>query len=163
MQAFLAAKQEKVFMTIPTFRWLSVTVFYSLLILSACTPDVSDDAIPQVPFDDIVLELTLPANNALKTNGGFKYVAGGVRGIIVYRISEGDYVAFERNCSYHPNDACATVNVDASGLFMIDPCCSSTFNFPDGEANGGPAIRELNQYAAVLNGTTLTITSTVIN
>jgi nitrite reductase/ring-hydroxylating ferredoxin subunit len=163
MPAFLAVKQEKVFMTIPMYKSLLVIFFISLLTFAGCTPDLSDDAIPQVPFDDIVLELTLPANNALKTNTGFKYVSGGVRGIIVYRINEGNYVAFERNCSYHPNDACATVNVDVSGLYMTDPCCSSTFNFPNGDANGGPAIRPLNEYRTNLNGTTLTITDDVVN
>jgi hypothetical protein len=138
-------------------------IVFSLLLLPGCTPDLSDDAIPQVPFDDIVLELTLPSNNALKTNGGYKYLSGGVRGIIVYRVSETRYVAFERNCSYKPNEACANVNVDASGLFMVDQCCSSTFSFPNGDANNGPATRELNQYATDLEGTTLTISSAVVN
>lgn len=145
------------------FKPLQVVSFLLLLTLAGCTPDVSDDAIPRVSFPDINIELTLPAYNSLKTNGGYKYISGGVRGIIVYRITDGNYVAFERNCSYHPNDACATVNVDGSTLFMVDPCCQSTFSFPNGQPTGGPAIRDLNQYSTSVSGTTLTITDDVIN
>ena len=146
-------------MIIRTLKSLFAIVLISSL--SGCTPDISDDAIPQIPFDDIVLELTLPSNQPLATNGGTIYIGGGVRGILVYRENESRYIAFERNCSYHPNDACATVNVDQTKLFMVDPCCQSRFRFPDGTPTDGPAIRPLNRYVTDLDGTTLTIRSTV--
>ncbi|RAV99760.1 Rieske (2Fe-2S) protein [Pseudochryseolinea flava] len=144
-------------------RTLNTLFAISIIVtLAGCSPDLSDDVIPQQPFDDIVLELTLPSYAALQTNGGTLYLQdGGVRGIIVYRQNESTYIAFERNCSYRPNEACATVNVDATKLFMVDPCCQSRFRFPDGEPTDGPAIRQLNRYAADLDGTTLTIRSSV--
>ena len=146
-------------MTIKTSKfWL---ILFGLL---GCTRDLSDDPIPIIPFVDVVINLSLPEYLALQTNGGSKELsAGGVRGIIVYRINASSYIAYERNCSYRPNEACATVNVHSSGLFMIDPCCSSNFSFTDGTPTGGPAWRPLQRYRTQLSGTTLTISDEIID
>ncbi|HRG79740.1 MAG TPA: hypothetical protein PL167_09015 [Cyclobacteriaceae bacterium] len=138
--------------------------FLVLLSLVGCTRDLSDDPIPMIPFVDVVINLNLPEYLSLRTNGGNKELStGGVRGLIIYRVSASSYIAYERNCSYHPNEACATVNVHSSGFFMIDPCCSSNFSFTDGTPTGGPAWRPLQRYRTQLNGTTLTISDEIIN
>lgn len=135
-----------------------------LLTLVACSRDLSDDPIPVIFFADVVIELGLPAYNTLKTDGGFKELnTGGVRGIILYRVNSSTYFAYERNCSFRPNEACATVNVHSSGLFMTDPCCNSSFNFSDGNPTGGPAWRSLQRYRTQLSGSTLTISDEIIN
>jgi Rieske Fe-S protein len=130
---------------------------------SSCSPDLSDDQIPYQPFPDIVLNLNLPDNIALKSKGISKEIDGGVRGIIVYCQDLGVYYAYERNCSYHPNEACATVNIDNSKLFMFDPCCGSTFDFATGNPTGGIAWRPLVQYKTAFNGVDLIISDEVIN
>ena len=133
-----------------------------ILILSglSCKPDLVDDPIPYVHFSDVVINLTLPAYVALLTDGGFVYInSGGVKGIILYRKNNTSYLAFERNCTFQPNDACATV--DAEVFRMKDSCCGSTFDY-NGQPNGGPAWRPLQQYQTILSGSTLTITDTVI-
>ncbi|HPW64414.1 MAG TPA: hypothetical protein PLJ13_19140 [Cyclobacteriaceae bacterium] len=138
--------------------------FLILLSLVGCTRDLSDDPIPMIPFVDVVINLNLPEYLSLRTDGGNKELStGGVRGLIIYRVSASSYIAYERNCSYHPNEACATVNVHSSGFFMIDPCCSSNFSFTDGTPTGGPAWRPLQRYRTQLNGTTLTISDEIIN
>lgn len=138
--------------------------FLILLSLVGCTRDLSDDPIPIIPFVDVVINLNLPEYLSLRTDGGNKELStGGVRGLIIYRVSATSYIAYERNCSYHPNEACATVNVHSSGFFMIDPCCSSNFSFTDGTPTGGPAWRPLQRYRTQLNGTTLTISDEIIN
>jgi hypothetical protein len=130
----------------------------------SCEPNLVDDPIPLVAFNDIVLDLNFPENNALRNVGGFRALAtGGVRGIIVYRAGANQFLAFERNCSYRPNDACATVNVHVSGLFMTDPCCNSSFDFSNGSPTGGPAWRPLLQYRISQIGSVLTITDEPIN
>jgi hypothetical protein len=140
------------------------TFWLILVSLLGCTPDLADDPIPIIPFADVVINLSLPEYLSLQTNGGNKELStGGVRGIIVYRINASSYIAYERNCSYHPNGACATVNVHSSGLFMIDPCCSSNFSFTDGTPTGGPAWRPLQRYRTQLSGTTLTISDEIID
>jgi nitrite reductase/ring-hydroxylating ferredoxin subunit len=129
----------------------------------ACSPDYSDDNIPPVNFPDIVIPLNLPAYSSLMSKGGFKEIGGGVRGIIVYCEEVGKYYAYERNCSYQPNDACATVNIDASRLFMIDPCCGSSFDFSTGRPIGGVAWRPLRKYETILTGSELTVTELVVD
>ncbi|MDL5045559.1 hypothetical protein QQ054_05835 [Oscillatoria amoena NRMC-F 0135] len=127
-----------------------------------CSPDLSDDPIPPATFANIFINLSLPENLLLNTDGASKYFSGGVRGLIVHRVSASTYRAFERNCSYQPNNACATVGVHVSTLFMEDSCCGSTFNF-NGDPADGPAWRPLRQYLTILNGNELTVTDEVIN
>lgn len=130
---------------------------------NSCSPDLSDDPIPYTPFDDIVLNLSLPSNIKINTNGGFMETkTGGVRGLIIYRENATNYKAFEKNCSYHPNEAAATVSVDASTLYMIDHSCGSVFRFPDGEPGGGIAWRPLRQYVTFLDGNELIVTDEIV-
>jgi hypothetical protein len=132
-----------------------------LLLLISCDPDLVDDPIPFQPFADI--NIALPNYPNLFSDGGHVLVNdGGVRGIILYRKNSTTYLAFERNCSYRPNDACATVEVHSSSLFMQDACCNSSFDF-DGKPTGGPAWRPLQQYQTSLAGSTLTITDQLVN
>ncbi len=138
-------------------------VLVLIVFISACSPQRSDDPVPFFPFLDIVINLNFPEFISLRSDGGYVQVNGGVRGIIVYRANSSTYLAYERNCSFRPNEACATVNIHTSGLFMIDPCCNSNFNFSDGNPSGGPAWRPLAQYRTQLSGLTLTISSEVIN
>lgn len=147
-----------------------ITRISKVLLLSfflfSCDPNLVDDPIPLVNFDEIVINLSFPAFIGLNREGGYKDISdlgGGVRGIILYRISSTAFVAYEKNCSYTPNEACATVEAHSSGLFMIDPCCTSTFNFSDGLPTGGPAWRPLRQYRTQLTGNVLTITDEIIN
>lgn len=134
------------------------------LLALACQPDLSDDPIPVVPFPDFVVSLSAPEYQPLQVNGGHKEINSiGVRGVIVYRVDASTYKVFERNCSYRPNEACATVNVHSSLLYMVDPCCNSSFSFPDGMPSGGLATRPLRQYAVTLAGGQLTITDEIIN
>jgi hypothetical protein len=147
-----------------------ITQISKVLLLSfflfSCDPNLVDDPIPIVNFDDLVINLSFPDYIELNREGGYKDVSdlgGGVRGIVLYRISSTAFVAYEKNCSYTPNEACATVEVHSSGLFMIDPCCASSFNFSDGLPTGGPAWRPLRQYRTQFNGNVLTITDEIIN
>jgi hypothetical protein len=88
--------------------------------------------------------------------------AGGVRGIIIYRVNANSFNAYERNCSYHPNEAGSTVDIDPSNLFFKDFSCGSTFKLEDGSPFGGPAWRPLRRYRTDVNGSVLTITSEVV-
>ncbi len=139
------------------FAWLLALCF-------ACQPNLGDDPIPIVNFPDFVINLTAPEYQPLTINGGYKEINSiGVRGVIVYRVDASTFHAYERNCTFHPNDACATVNVHSSLLYLVDPCCNSTFSFSSGQPTSGVATRPLRQYAADLSGLQLTITSEIIN
>lgn len=133
-------------------------------LLAACEPQLVDDPIPFASFPTETINLFLPEYSLLRTDRGYKELNSiGVRGVIVYRVSASEFRAYERNCSFQPNEACATVNVHASGLYLNDPCCGSSFSFDEGVPNGGPAWRPLRQYRTQLSGSTLTISDEVIN
>lgn len=132
------------------------------LMMAGCTPELSDDAIPWLPFDVININLNLPEYIRLKTDGGSMEIEGGVRGIILYRQNASGYFAYEKNCSFQPNDACATVEVHSSTLYIHCPCCSSTFDFSTGLPTGGAAWRPLRRYETSLNGSLLVITDQIV-
>jgi hypothetical protein len=143
-----------------------IAFFFLLVVMmqaSSCKPDLTDDAIPYFAFGNIYINLNLPQYTRLKSDGGFyEYDDGGVKGLIIYRENAFTYHVYERNCSYRPNDACATVNVDVSTLFMVDPCCTSRFDFVNGNPTSGVAWRPLRKYFCVVNGTDLTITDEIL-
>jgi nitrite reductase/ring-hydroxylating ferredoxin subunit len=130
--------------------------------MASCGSDLSDDPITLASFPDIILDLNFPENAVLRNSGGSRIINGGVRGIIVYRENASTFHAFERNCSFQPGDACATVDVHSSGLFMTDACCNSSFSFPNGNPSGGPAWRPLRRYQAQLTGNSVIISDNSI-
>lgn len=137
-----------------------------VVVLAACDPQPTDDPIPMTTFPDQVCNLAFPVYSSLRLDGGYKEMNNiGLRGVVVYRVNETTYRAYERNCSYHPNAAGSTVDVHSSGLYLVDSSCGSTFNFGDGQPTGGPAWRPLRQYQTLLSAgnNVLTITSEVIN
>ena len=108
--------------------------------------------VPWVPFEDIYLDLNLPENQALRMDGGYRDdLNGGVRGLILYRVSATDYKCYEMNCTWDSMNATSNVSVDGSGLFMICNGCNSTFAFENGVPLGGIAPYALQQYRTYLD------------
>ncbi len=136
---------------------LVIGTYLLLAGFSGCDPDQPVYQIPQVYVEETI-NLDNFEYNDLKMIGGYVYIEGGVRGIIVYRESTDRYVAFERNCPYQPLDDCARVKVDESTLFLIDTCCNSTFSW-DGTPTGGPAELPLLEYPTYVHQNYLTITN----
>lgn len=133
------------------------------LVFAQCKPDDSDDAIPYTPFEPVVVDMSLPKYFGLQTDKSAVALSeGGVRGIILYRENASTFRAFERNCSYSPASACATVDIHSTTLYLHDACCNSSFNF-EGDPTGGPAWRPLRQYYVDRTGSTLTITDQIVN
>jgi hypothetical protein len=127
------------------------------IVVSGCEKIPPEAQIPNV-FVDETINLNNFEYNTLNNIGGYVYLEGGVRGIILYRQSPDVFRAFERNCPYQPMDECANISVDESTFFMIDSCCNSTFDF-DGNPTGGPARFPLLEYSVVVNQNFLTITN----
>ena len=146
-------------------RWLTGLVWFPMMVAGlSCQRDLYDVPIPDAFFQDIRIDLSFPEYIRLRTDGGtFEIPDAGVRGIIVYRKSAGNFLAFEKNCSYHPGDACATVEVHPSNLFLVDYCCGSNFSLEEGLPTGGVAWRPLRRYRTFMTGFVLTITSESVN
>src|SRR5438552_18696350 len=84
--------------------------------------------IPNV-YVDFTIYTTDPAFVKLNAIGGWVYVTGGSKGIIIYHQSVDQYMAYDRNCTYNPTGANAIVQVDtANNVTVFDKSCGSKFN-----------------------------------
>lgn len=126
-----------------------------VLLVFACKKDTKDQ-VPFVPVD-FYLYPSDPKFTSLNPVGGWAYISGGSRGIIIYRNSTDKFSAFDRHCTYEPSDPCGTVEVESSNLIAVDSCCGSKFLITDGSVTNGPAAMPLRQYNAVFDGSKLHI------
>jgi nitrite reductase/ring-hydroxylating ferredoxin subunit len=132
--------------------WLALS-----LLLLACGKDTPAPALPYVVVNEQINLTNIQYNN-LRQDNGYVYLNAGLRGIIVIRRAANRYVALERTCTYQPENACGKVEVDASGLFLICPCCQSQFDV-SGQVLAPPANYPLRQYATATSGNFLYITN----
>lgn len=140
---------------------LIITVLLLAGILGACD-DGGFGGRPYIPDEYIHRQLNLntPEYSQLNHPGGYAYLDEGHRGVIVYHNHNGTYSAFDRACTYHPDEKCAQVTVDSSALFFHcgsyntgkwKDCCGSMYN-PDGTVLQGPAQYPLKRYHVTKDG-----------
>jgi Rieske Fe-S protein len=137
--------------------YFSLVISLIIVVFASCKKDNnSNNTIPVV-----AVNLTLYVNNPSYVNlnsvGGSVTVAGGVRGILVYRYSTTEFKAYDRNCTYQSTNPCATVNIDANNIMAIDTCCKSQFLLVDGSVSRGPATMPLKSYNTSFDGNILRI------
>ncbi len=118
----------------------------------------NEDYIPNV-LVNFYIDINSTQYNGINSVGGFVYVNGGVRGIIIYRKSYNEFIAYERNCPYQPLNTCARVSVDPSYMTVTDTCCGSKFLLLDGSVVKGPATTNLKMYKTYLDGSLLYISN----
>lgn len=123
-----------------------------------CKKNKEEGRVPYVPVN-IVLNTSDPLFVKLNAPGGWVYVNGGSRGIIIYRLSLDDFRAYDRHCSFQPEDACGKVSVNSSQIMAVDSCCGSEFVLTDGSVAKSPASRPLTQYLTSYDGNRLLITN----
>lgn len=114
----------------------------------------NQNQIPDV-LVDIQVNINNPGYYQLQAVGGWRYFDGGSRGIVVYRKTIDEFVAFDRHCPYNPTDACGTVSVDSSNIIAVDACCGSKFILTDGSVSNGPATLPLKSYQVTYDGQAL--------
>jgi hypothetical protein len=132
-----------------TFKYsILCLVLAVVFFLQDCKKDSS--SIPNVSVD-IYIYLTQPSNINLNSVGGWVYVSGGVRGIIVFRKSTTEFAAYERDCPFDPDASAAKIEVDSSGVIGVDYNCGSKFSLFDNSILNGPATRGLKMYYAEYN------------
>jgi nitrite reductase/ring-hydroxylating ferredoxin subunit len=130
-------------------------LLFSFLYLS-CGKNSSYSDIPNVQVD-LFIPLSLPEYSALNGVGNSVKVAGGYKGILIFRKSIDQFAAYERACSFDPTNSGALVDVDSSLVLGIDRHCGSKFNFFDGSVVNGPASRPLKQYNCDYDAQLLTL------
>ncbi|WP_459073114.1 Rieske (2Fe-2S) protein [Halocola ammonii] len=123
-----------------------------LLLALACGRDSN---IP-VRNVNLNLNLNLPSYQELNIITGWIYVSGGSKGIIVYRKSENEFLAYERHSPYQPEDNCR-VSVGDDETSIQDECSDSQWSLIDGQVINGPASQPLLRYNTTWNDPYLTI------
>lgn len=97
----------------------------------------------------------------LNVVGGFIYINGygyQQKGILVYRLSQTQFMAYDRNCTHDGcNNAQATIKVQTGNTACKDSICGSVYNIFDGSIQTGPAVVPLFQYHTSWDGNQLRI------
>ena len=138
-------------------------LFASLAILIAINSCKKNSPSGQVPNSsvDVYIYVTDPLFVNIDPVGGWTYVAGGSRGILVYRKANSgtntDFIAYDRHCPYLPENTCGLIEVDVSGTQAIDSCCVSKFLLNDGAVISGPSPYPLKIYQNTCDGSVLHI------
>ena len=99
---------------------------------------------------DFTLDLSLPANSVLNTNGG----SINKSGVIVARTSSGAYIALSSACTHEGT----TIAFDSANSRFHCPNHGANFS-TTGSVLQGPASRSLTKYNTQLAGTTLRVYS----
>jgi hypothetical protein len=113
------------------------------------------------PVPYVAVDLTVypndPLNFSIQAIGGWKYINGGLNGIIVYRKSQQEFVALERTSAYLPDNAGAKVKVLSDNFTCRDTVSGSEWQIIDGTVTKGPAEWPLRLYGTNYDGNVLRI------
>jgi nitrite reductase/ring-hydroxylating ferredoxin subunit len=141
---------------VKTYIFIIGSIF--LLLTNSCKKQqTTTNSVPLVNVD-INIYVNNPSYINLNATGGWQYITGGVRGILLYRASSTEFKAYDRNCTYQSSNSCATVRVDNSNIIVRDSsCCNSQFSIVDGGVLQGPATLPLKAYNTSFDGNLLHI------
>jgi hypothetical protein len=142
-------------------RFVLVFITFCLLVFSCkkktqAAQASQNNPVPYVPVD-ITVYPNDPLNFSIQGIGGWKYIVGGINGIILYRKSQEEFVAVERTSSQDPNNPAAKVKVQADNFTCKDTISNSKWRIFDGAVTEGPATWPLRVYGTTYDGTTLRI------
>lgn len=115
----------------------------------------NQNPVPNIPLD-ITIDISLPSYIALQGVSGYTYVNGGSRGIIVYRKSIDEFVAFDRHSPMDPEGTCPLpLYPDFNNFLELkDSCNNAVFSLYDGSPVSNSQFG-LRQYATQFNGSNL--------
>jgi len=135
-----------------------VVLLVGLLLASSwgCNKKTEHESIPNVAVN-LYLDISSTLYIELSTIGGYVYLTGGYKGIVVYRVSPDEFVAYDRACPYDPKSACARITMDPSGITLTDSCCGSNFSVLDGSIIKGPATVPMKRYHTQYDGQILRV------
>ena len=88
--------------------------------------------------------------------GGWVYITGGNKGIIVYRITNTEFAAYDRTCTYDPGTN-SRLRVMTDNITVQDTVCNSKFLLINGSVTNGPASASLKAYNCDFDGSALHI------
>ena len=141
---------NKLIAMIPKLARISIL---ALLCFTLVTCNKNDDVVPYV-FVNLSINLSDPQFIDLQAVGNAVKITGGVRGIVVYRKSIDEFLAYDRNCTYKASNDSARVDIEKSLGFAFCEHCGSQFSLVfEGTVLKGPASRQLLLYRTSYNRT----------
>jgi nitrite reductase/ring-hydroxylating ferredoxin subunit len=138
---------------------LRISIVFNIFVILFLLPSSCDENQQVVPnvYVDFTVMLSDPEYNSLLIPGNSLNVTGGVNGIIIYRISQDEFAAYDRTCTHDVTENCR-VFVDETLVFAVDTaCCGSKFLLLDGSAYEGTAVYPLKAYRTYFDGTFLRV------
>ena len=135
-------------------RLSTLLLMLSILISFSCNKN--KNRIPYVPID-LYINVSLPSYSNLNVIGGWAYVSGGSKGLIVYRQTADVFLTYDRHCTYDFNAPCNPATVDSTNISISCDCDESQYQLYDGNVINGPATLPLQQYQTTFDGLANTI------
>jgi nitrite reductase/ring-hydroxylating ferredoxin subunit len=129
-----------------------------IILLFFVATGCNEDNRPVIPYVYVNVIL-YPNSMDYINNMGYKYVNAGYRGIVVFRISQDQFMVYERCCPFDPEKTGAKITVDPSNITCVDSVCMSKFILTDGTPYDGPSPYALMQYHWNYNGDALYISN----
>jgi hypothetical protein len=113
---------------------------------------MGDHPVPNVAVN-VQINILLPSYSALQSVGGYAYVNGGVKGLIVYRRSISEFAVYDRMSTASGGFDCTPLEVDTDNyLFLNDACSNAVYSLIDGSLVSGDAIYGLRSYQSNFDG-----------
>ncbi len=137
---------------------IAIVVIILLTTTWSCGKKQTHSTIPNVAVN-IYLDMNSTMYIELNTIGGWVYLTGGYKGLLVYRVAVDEFVAYDRACPYDPLEPKAIITMDKSGITCSDSLCGSKFGILDGSIINGPSTLPLKRYNTYYDGNTLSISN----
>lgn len=116
---------------------LFILLLAGFTVSSSCRKNNNLNPVPSIPLD-INININLPSYNALTGVGGWAYVEGGSKGIVVYRRSIDEFVAFDRHSPANDGTCEQSLVANEDNFLQLDDLCSgATFSLYDGSPLSG--------------------------
>ena len=113
---------------------------------AGCKSERDYSGIPYI-YTDTTIDVSSAMYHNLEFIGGWGYIPSGFKGIFLYHVTENQFIALERCCTYDPEIFEARVYYDEKGGVLRDSVCGSEFHpFLDGNVTQGPAELPLRKY-----------------
>lgn len=134
----------------------------SLALLSCSKSDVKQSQNPYLtnPVVSMTLNLNLPEYNPLKFPGNYITTSQGIKGIVVYCVSDDYYIAFDLTDPNHVPNYCSRMEI--SGIIATCPCPNedNSYFIISGQHTTEPDAKyPMQQYRAERNGNSIVISN----
>lgn len=134
-------------------------IYFTILIFSiiSCNTKYSNPDFPIVQVNKTIY----PGSGAyydLGAIGGYMFLEGGHKGLLVYRVSTTEFRAYDVSCPNEPTKECEKIELEKTNSFrVVDKCCGSEFLITTGEVLEGPSEYNLHSYNTSFDGNRLNI------